>query len=256
MFNGSMVHTVLSNKYRQTKKIVKSTLHFFQKSSQFSLINSSSRLSFITGMGSDVRVGLPFFKRIFEKIPVIFFGEEHDLALTREFLWKYMRQLKACGVTHLAVELPVSFQDQVDMFFDTNEDKHILSIFNHETKGGLHHAKSFLKLFRTAKENGIQVRLMDEPTWLRRYPSGNLRDQNMAAKIENILKEAPSAKIIALVGQYHAHRAAIPDRLRDGFSIESVSIGILPREPMSRHRGLDGFIIPACLTMQQSFWQK
>ncbi|MEW5758667.1 MAG: hypothetical protein AB1755_04255 [Candidatus Omnitrophota bacterium] len=187
------------------------------------------------------------FKAAFQRSPVVFFGETHNFSITRDFIISHIEQFRDAGVTHIAIELPLDFQHNIDEYYNTGDEEGILKIFNLEDRVAKDMAYSFLRLIKAAKENGIFIQLFDVSTTVR-SDSLDVRlsdryNSQLATNIYSIIVKNPQAKIAVLCGGMHAKKSMIPRYLMDNFSVQSTSFDVVSIKPFSRDRNFDGVII-------------
>ncbi|MDD5302228.1 MAG: ChaN family lipoprotein [Elusimicrobia bacterium] len=151
---------------------------------------------------------------------VIFIGDVHSDPVIKENLTLLLPCLKGLGITHLALEM---FRDTegargaLEEYHRTgqNEDR----VFRFLKSDWPWMPELYLDVIRGAKKNGIKALAMDAPA----RAGQDAREQHMSLVITRIIAAEPQAKVLVLVGAYHAG----PDRLPALLTAAGLSTSIL-----------------------------
>ena len=134
-----------------------------------------------------------------KNVRVISFGESHSDPPMTQFGIDMMPVLAKCGITHLAMEMPVSTQKDIDEFERTGKigeplDDDWVTI------------KESLPLLQAARDAGIKIVAVDASMSFG-LPSMKQRDNHMAEMVANLLDRPDSqARVVVWGGKNHHTR--------------------------------------------------
>lgn len=176
------------------------------------------------------------WKEIAGSAPVIYLGEWHPNAGIKRELRAHLADLKAAGVTHLALEMFADDeQPRLDDYCSRKScDDDVLASLR--TQWGWkddHVDEEYLELVREARDAGFALVALDLPRredWAQReknvknsdswkeWKSHNrnllsVRDGRMARNIARVFEKDPKARVFAYVGAYHAQLTNQPAHL-------------------------------------------
>ncbi|WP_426357547.1 ChaN family lipoprotein [Pseudocolwellia sp. HL-MZ19] len=158
---------------------------------------------------------------------LLMIGESsHNAAMYKYEAIKALKQLKAAGFTHFAMEmLPKTMQEQIDLYQRTGKGFPVIQqYFDENWKWGYGVPEGYGDLIRAAKNIGLKVIALDltieqmkvfdlacdwDDAVLKKCESTHFkRNKVWAENIDGILKSSQQNKIIAFMHRWHAIEAA------------------------------------------------
>ena len=150
---------------------------------------------------------------------VFYLGDYHPNPAIAAEAASAMAQIKAAGITHVALELPDALQPALDAWMRAGERERELRRFFDE-KCGPGVAARDLGLMKSVRAQGLQLVAIDqESTGFSQDLSP--RDRWMAGRLAGILRD-PKARILVFCGANHVRRSNQPKLLHElGWSSRS-----------------------------------
>jgi uncharacterized iron-regulated protein len=170
---------------------------------------------------------------------VLLIGEEHTDTLSREHLIAALPNFKKMGYTYLALEMIKDNRQEILNNFCENPTLYKDSLLGILDKEWHYNPNSYFSLISIAAQLGFKIIALDMPrSELPKEilpfpvpPDQSLemaaRNERMASHIAQVLNADADAKVLALVGKYHATDLAIPKILKDNFDITSTESRVL-----------------------------
>lgn len=158
---------------------------------------------------------------------LVMLGESsHNPAIYKYEAIKALKQLKAAGFTHFAIEmLPRSMQEKIEFYQRTGKGfNQIQQYFNENWAWGYLVPKAYGELVKVARDIGLKIvaldvtpelmEEMDKACSYSQYTTGkcksthSVRNENWAGLIANILSYSKEHRVIAFMHRWHAIKAS------------------------------------------------
>ncbi|MBX9725085.1 MAG: ChaN family lipoprotein, partial [Candidatus Obscuribacterales bacterium] len=147
------------------------------------------------------------YKSVFKDKQVLLVGENHTDMQIKENIANEAGRLKEGGVTHFGAEIiPQAMQETLDRFGKGDKDaanelkKYINNSWEKSYPGT---GDSYMKILESMKDNGIKIVGLDINNHIDNNSDFKPRDAAWSAAIANVVKNDPSAKILAFGGKNH-----------------------------------------------------
>jgi uncharacterized iron-regulated protein len=166
---------------------------------------------------------------------VLIHPESHTNDLQRDVFTRSLEEFKNAGFRYLAMEMfKDNRQKELDLYFESPQGN--ISIIENLLKTEwAYNTDSYLQMMNQAVHLGFKIIALDMPK--KDVPKEDLpspvppklsnnmkaRNKRMAFNISEVIKKDSNAKILVLVGAYHAESDGIPKVLIEDYGIHSLS---------------------------------
>ena len=144
-----------------------------------------------------------------DDIPVLFVGESHSTSFEELHVMNTLNDFKKMGATHLALEIPLDFQETVEQYVNKQIRKEDVHKRLDEVLDGQFGNEDTIALMDKALESELKIVCADaEEEFVRKYggpfsPGLTKRNTIWAKNIANIMKGKKDARVIARGGRKH-----------------------------------------------------
>jgi len=164
---------------------------------------------------------------------VLIHPESHTDDLQRDAFTRSLEQFKTAGYHYLAMEMfKDNRQNELDLYFEAPEENEPVIKKLLETEWA-YNTDSYLQMMNHAVNLGFKIIALDMPK--KDVPKEvlplpvspelsndmNSRNRRMAFHISEIINKDANAKILVLVGSYHAKSFGIPKVLSERYGVQS-----------------------------------